>query len=301
MMVIVGLMTMDGAIVGPGMGEAFTLVAHRTRRPVLLAAPHSGRLYPDTLMRASRLPLPQLRRLEDPFVDRLLAPTARQGHSVIAARYARAWVDLNRGEGDLDPAMLDTPSPRKKASARALSGLGLFPRLVGNQPVLRQPMRVDEAEARIAAVYRPYHGMIESLLGEQFSQYGMAILLDCHSMPSLTRSRYADAAEIVLGDLHGGSTAPWVIGMVEEACLSAGYRVARNQPYAGGHTLERHGAPDRGIHALQIEVDRALYMDVTKHAPHAGFDAIAALFARIAASLAQEVLARGTAHDIAAE
>lgn len=237
------------------------------RWPLLLTSPHSGRHYPPALLAASRLSLLQLRRAEDAFVDALLDGIA--GVPVLAATHARCWLDLNRRPDELDPAMFDGPLPVPAAmTERVLAGLGVIPRLAGHGlDIYGRALAASEAAARLAGLHAPWHERVAGILAAARSRHGAALLLDCHSMPSPTGPR---PPQIVLGDCHGQSAHPAIVQAIEDHFRRAGWRVARNAPYAGGHTTHHHGQPGAGIHAVQIEIDRALYLDAHRLTLHAG-------------------------------
>jgi len=244
--------------------------------PLMLSCPHAGRHYPAALGTLSRLPVEALRQLEDPHVDALLDPAVACGFPLIAATYARAWVDLNRHPDEIDPSLLEPappPSPHH-ASARAAGGLGVVPSRLGNgQPIYAGRLVLDGVKARLALVHRPFHDRLVMMLNRIRASHGTALLIDCHSMPSLPRDRAGrPGADIVLGDRHGTSASPLMVATLETALNSQGFNVVRNRPYAGGYVTERHGAPSFGIHAIQMEIDRRLYFDPARHLlrPEAG-------------------------------
>ncbi len=237
------------------------------RWPLVVASPHSGRHYPAALLGGTRLTQAQLRRAEDAFVDALLEGIA--GVPVLTATFARCWLDLNRRPDELDPEMFDAPlAIPVTATERVQAGLGVIPRLAAQGlEINARPLPAAEAAARIAGLHQPWHRQIESLLGAAHARHGAALLIDCHSMPSPGGPR---APQIVLGDCHGRSASPAVVQAIEDHFRRLGWRTARNTPYAGGHTTRHHGRPERGVHAVQIEIDRALYLDSHKLALHAG-------------------------------
>lgn len=243
------------------------------RWPLLLASPHSGRYYPPSLLAGSRLALKQLRRAEDALVDGLLDGIA--GVPVISAHYARCWLDLNRAEDELDPAMFDGPLGVPVAvSDRVQAGLGVIPRLAGHGlEINARRLPAAAASDRLAAFHRPWHARLNTILGAARQQHGAALLIDCHSMPSAPGPR---PPQIVLGDCHGRSARPAIVAAIEDHFRRLGWRVARNNPYAGGHTTRRHGQPTSGIHAVQIEIDRALYLDPHRLVLHAGAERVRA-------------------------
>jgi N-formylglutamate amidohydrolase len=243
--------------------------------PIVLASPHSGRDYPAAFLAQTRLTMAQLRRAEDAFVAELLADAAKDA-PLIAARYGRAWLDLNRDAAELDPAMFVDPLDAHPAqsSDRVAAGLGVVPRIAA-QGLDIYPGRVRSADAaaRIAEVHHPYHAALGDLLGAAQARHGFAILLDCHSMPTPPPVA-GGAPQIVVGDLFGAAAAAPLVAVIERHFRHAGFRVARNAPYAGGYTTARHGRPAAGVHAVQIEIDRALYMDPARLVRHMGFGRI---------------------------
>ena len=245
--------------------------------PLVLAVPHAGRCYPDALRAASAVPMTVLEQLEDRYADQLVMQAVDDGAVAIVARIARAWIDLNRGEDDLDPR-LHPGADGRTITARARSGLGLIPRRVGRRELWREGPDARAVAARIAQVHRPYHAAVAAALAEAHRQYGYAILLDCHSMPSLAGG---GGAQIVFGDRHGMTADAAVIAAVADVALQGGYRTAINAPYAGAHAIERHGNPSLGSHAVQIEIDRALYLRPDLRTPSAGVEGMSRLIAAI--------------------
>lgn len=254
--------------------------------PIVLASPHSGRDYPAAFLAQTRLTMAQLRRAEDAFVAELLADAARDA-PLIAARYGRAWLDLNRDAAELDPAMFVDPLDAHPAqsSDRVAAGLGVVPRIAA-QGLDIYPGRVRSADAaaRIAEVHHPYHAALSDLLGAAQARHGFAILLDCHSMPTPPPVA-GGAPQIVVGDLFGAAAAAPLVAVVERHFRHAGFRVARNAPYAGGYTTAHHGRPAAGVHAVQIEIDRALYMDPARLVRHMGFGRIETSLAGLVAAV----------------
>lgn len=260
------------------------------RWPLVMASPHSGRCYPPALLAASRLTLAQLRRAEDAFVDELLGDIKTV--PVMRAHYGRTWVDLNRAEDELDVAMFDGPPPLvPRASDRVTAGLGVLPRVaVQGLDIYRRKLRPEEAQQRLFSVHRPWHARLAMLLQRARARHGYAILIDCHSMP---QPAGVLPPQIVLGDCHGASAAPALTALIERHFAAAGWRVARNNPYAGGHTTQAHGRPAAGIHAVQIEIDRGLYMHPARLARHDGFTAVAQQLTALAALLVAAAPALG--------
>ncbi len=254
----------------------------------VLASPHSGREYPADFLAATRLTLAQLRRAEDAFVADLTLPAATaHGAPLIAARYGRSWLDLNRDAAEIDPAMVvdAMAADPAQASDRVAAGLGVIPRVAAHGLDI-YPGRLRHADivARLAAVHAPYHAALAGLIDDARRAHGFAVLLDCHSMPSPPAGPHGPP-QVVIGDRFGASAAPALVAAVERHFAAAGLRVARNAPYAGGYTTAHHGRPATGIHAIQIEIDRALYMDPVRLVRHLGFDRIAGVFADLVGSL----------------
>jgi N-formylglutamate deformylase len=255
------------------MQPGFSLSGNEDGRwPLVLASPHSGREYPRSFLAASPLSLAQLRRAEDAFVDQLLDGVS--GVPVMRARWSRLFLDLNRAASELDPSMFDAALPVPVVSTeRVACGLGVLPRIAGHGlDVYRCKLPIAEAARRLAALHLPWHSRVTSLLHQARTRHGFAVLIDCHSMP---RPSGTQPPQIVLGDRHGRSASPALVALIEQHFQGAGLRVARNNPYAGGYTTEHHGQPAAGIHAVQIEIDRSLYMDQTRLVPGPGFAAVA--------------------------
>jgi len=267
----------------------------------VFSSPHSGRHYPDSFKRASRLDELTLRRSEDSFVDELFMGVPQAGAPLIAASYPRAYVDLNREPFELDPLLFAEPLPAyaNAESERVGAGLGTIARVVATGvPIYARALSLGEAEYRIETVYKPYHAALERLLREARQQAGLSVLIDCHSMPSPEASLHRPAspqadADIVLGDRHGQSCDPRLTDAAEEILTGLGYSVARNLPYAGGYCTSHYGRPASCMHALQIEINRALYMDEARIEKTAGFSALAADMTRLAEGLARIDLSAG--------
>jgi N-formylglutamate amidohydrolase len=248
------------------------------RWPLVLASPHSGQDYPAAFLAASRLSRAQLRRAEDPFVDQLLADIGDV--PLLTARYGRAFLDLNRRATELDPAMFDAPLALPVTMTdRVAAGLGVLPRVAAyGSDIYRRRIAPAEAMHRLAMLHHPWHDRINTLLARAKARHGHAILLDCHSMP---QPAGVLPPQIVLGDRHGTTAAPALVALIEQHFRAAGWRVARNHPYAGGYTTEHHAGVENGIHAVQIEIDRLLYMDPVKLVAHAGFARVASVMAAL--------------------
>jgi N-formylglutamate deformylase len=248
--------------------------------PVVFNSPHSGSIYPPAFLSAARLDLAQLRRSEDSFVDELFTGVVRRGFPLMRAHFPRCYVDVNREPYELDPRMFDgrLPSFANTRSMRVAGGLGTVARVVGDaQEIYHQRIPVDDALRRIEGLYKPYHRALRRLVTRVHRDFGTAILVDCHSMPSLAGSRdERPRADIVLGDRYGTSCVAGVTDVVETTLHDLGYSVSRNKPYAGGFITEHYGNPPAGLHAIQLEINRALYMDERQFEPIASFGRLAA-------------------------
>jgi N-formylglutamate deformylase len=250
------------------------------RGPVLFNSPHSGRVYPRAFLTASRLDLAALRRSEDTFVDDLIAGVVERGHPIMRANFPRCYVDVNREPYELDPRMFDgrLPSFANTRSMRVAGGLGTVARVVGDaQEIYAQRIPVDEALRRIDGLYKPYHRALRRLFTRVHRQFGAAVLIDCHSMPSTAGAKdERPRADVVLGDRYGTSCVGIVSETVELTLRQSGYAVSRNKPYAGGFITEHYGNPAAGLHAIQLEFNRALYMDERRYERSASFARLAA-------------------------
>lgn len=237
------------------------------RLPLVLASPHSGRDYPADFTAQSRLDGVALRRSEDCFVDEIFAPAVALGAPLLTALFPRAYLDPNREPFEFDPGMFDGPLPSyvNSRSPRVAAGLGTVPRIVASgEEIYRTRLRFADAVARVERCYYPYHAALRRLVEATRARFGYCILLDCHSMPSIglpPEIAECGAVDMVLGDCYGSACSPALMAAADE-CLSAlGYVVGRNIPYAGGYTTRHYGRPSTGIHTLQIELNRSLYMD----------------------------------------
>jgi N-formylglutamate amidohydrolase len=259
----------------------------RAAGPVIFASPHSGRDYPAEFVAAARLDATALRRSEDSFVDELFAAAPELGAPLLLADFPRAYCDANREPWELDPGMFDAPLPNwvNSASPRVGAGLGTIARVVASgEPIYRHKLPFAEAEARIRQCWQPYHAALASLIAETRDAFGCCLLIDCHSMPSHPAQRDHGPA-MVLGDAHGTSCAPRAVRVVETILGGLGYAVQRNDPYAGGYVTRHYGRPREGVHALQIEIARHLYMDEALIAPNAGMARLKADIGRLVAGL----------------
>lgn len=251
--------------------------------PCVVSSPHSGNYYPPDLLKQSRLDARTLRLSEDCYVDALCAAAPQVGLPLIAATYARAYVDCNRDAWELDPEMFSDPLPDyvTTGSQGVLTGFGTVPRQVTPQhAIYRHRLRFQEARQRIEAVHRPYHQTLRQALDRTRRLFGCAFLIDVHSMPSLPRQRGLPAMDkrtppsFVLGDRYGETAPRPFVDGVDGFLADLGFPVGRNIPYAGGFITQHYGGDGpSGIYALQIEIDRALYMDQRSLEPGSGFDA----------------------------
>jgi N-formylglutamate deformylase len=278
------------------------LLPERQRVPFVFASPHSGRLYPRGFVESSRLNPTGLRRSEDAFVDELFSCAAALGAPMIAARFPRAFLDVNRAPGELDSTMFDgvLPMAVETPGVRVNSGLGVIPRVVRDgAEIYRRKLMPGEAQERLTHLYRPYHARLSAMIEETRARFGTAVLIDCHSMPSA-----AAIPDVVLGDRYGMSASHALMRRAEEAFGRSGFTTARNTPYAGGYSTHLYGRPMLGVHALQIEINRALYLDEERIERTAQFEAIAARIAdalRDLTAIDAGLLRGGRATPLAAE
>lgn len=230
---------------------------------VIFSSPHSGRYYPVEFQAMLDVPLMDLRRVEDAFVDQLVSGVRHLSAGLISAHYARSYVDLNRSETELDSRMFcdGPPTPAGERSPRVEAGLGCIPRIAASgTDIHARKLSRQEAEDRLVHAYAPYHKALENWLDRLYRLTGKAILIDCHSMPSHALGRRIQA-DIVIGTLHGASCDEGLARVIEAGFVRRGYRVLRNIPYAGGFLTAKHGRPAEGRHAIQIEINRRLYLD----------------------------------------
>ncbi|MBV2360122.1 N-formylglutamate amidohydrolase [Thalassococcus sp. CAU 1522] len=257
---------------------------------VVFASPHSARDYPWSFLRHTVLDEHAIRSSEDAYVDRLFDCAPQFGAPFLKAGAPRAFVDLNRAADELDPALIEGVR-RSGHNPRVASGLGVVPRVVANgRAIYRGKLPMAEAERRISQFWRPYHERLQALLDRAHHTFGEAILIDCHSMPreavdGATRSG-ARRPEIVIGDRFGASADGDIVARVEAAFAAAGLVVARNAPFAGAYITQQYGRPSRRQHAVQIEIDRAIYMDEKTIRPNANFHAFRKLLRGVIAEIA---------------
>ncbi|KMW56747.1 N-formylglutamate deformylase [Candidatus Rhodobacter oscarellae] len=256
--------------------------------PVIFACPHSGRDYPWSFLRDSILDERAIRSSEDAFVDILFDKAPEFGAALLVANAPRAFIDLNRSSEELDPALIE--GVRKVAhNPRVTSGLGVIPRVVSNgRAIYRGKISMEAARDRISTYWRPYHDRLQQLLNETHRIHGQAILIDCHSMPHEAIDAAVTTADpkpqIVLGDRFGAAADHGVVEAIEAAFAEEGLRVVRNAPFAGAYTAQHYGRPSRGQHVVQVEIDRALYMNETLVRPNGNFGSFKALIDRVVAN-----------------
>jgi N-formylglutamate amidohydrolase len=275
------------------------------RGPFVFNSPHSGSVYPSAFLSASRLDTTTLRRSEDSFVDELILGVVRRGHPLMRAHFPRCYVDVNREPYELDPRMFDgrLPSFANTRSMRVAGGLGTVARVVGDaQEIYGERIPVDDALRRIEALYKPYHRALRRLMTRVHRAFGVAVLVDCHSMPSAVGSRdERPRSDVVLGDRYGTSCTAIIADTIETSLRSLGYSVSRNKPYAGGFITEHYGNPAAGLHAIQLELNRALYMDERRYARTGSFGRVARDMETLAARMAEIPLEELRPYRAAAE
>ncbi|HLH13112.1 MAG TPA: N-formylglutamate amidohydrolase [Methylovirgula sp.] len=278
--------------------------------PFVFSSPHSGSVYPQRFLASARLDAMTLRRSEDAYVDELFAGAVERGAPLVCARFPRAYLDLNREPYELDQRMFETrlPAFANTRSVRVAGGLGTIARVVGDsQEIYAHRLKVDEALARIEKLYKPYHRTLQALLGRARQAFGLAVLIDCHSMPSVSTLPLPESsdrkikADFVLGDRFGTSCETELVDYVEHELREKGYTVLRNKPYAGGFITEHYGDPANNFHAMQIEVNRALYMDERSLEKAERFKEIAGDLSRVFERLAAYVAGRYGRQRAAAE
>lgn len=261
--------------------------------PVVVTSPHSGSDYPTAFLAASRLSAHDLRQSEDMYVDALFAEAPNFGATLIAARYPRSFVDLNRGANEIDPDLVedDLPVHREQSLPRVQAGLGTIPRIVAEDtPIYDDKLSIDEIARRMREIYHPFHAMLEDEVANLRNNFSTALLVDAHSMPSLAtrnsapRNRSAQI-DIVLGTCHGRACTDRITDFVSQYFRRSGYTIALNRPYAGGYITSHFGRPHAASHAIQIEINRALYMNETSYEMTANFDSLKADLSGLVAAL----------------
>lgn len=259
--------------------------------PIVLSVPHAGRDYPSVLAGRLRVPMASIRLLEDRFADQLVDPALTTGVPTIIADVPRLMIDLNRAPDDLDPDLVrGGHNCGSHPSAKARAGLGLIPtRLWGVGPLWRAPFDAEDVAERLRTVHTPYHEALARALAQAKRRWTTALLIDLHSMPPLGT---ADAPDIVIGDRFGSSAGAQITATAETTLTGLGFRVAINAPYAGGYIISRHANPRADIHALQIEVDRRLYLDAALDQPGPGTKRMQHALARLIHALHEEITGR---------
>ena len=283
----------------PALSFALSRPAVRTTAAVF-ASPHSGRDYTADFLRRTALDAQVIRSSEDAFVDELFAAAPLHGAPLLAARVPRAFVDVNRAADELDPALIEGVR-RAGHNPRVSSGLGVIPRVVaGGRAIYHGRMTLADARARIEGHWEPYHAALRRLMDESRAGFGEAILIDCHSMPheALEAGR-TTRPDVVLGDRFGAAAAPGLVERIEAAFRRAGLRVARNAPFAGAYVTQAYGRPAQGSHAIQVEIDRALYMDEARIERRPDFEAFRATISGVVAEIC--AIGRDRAMPLAAE
>lgn len=270
---------------------------------VIFASPHSGRDYPKPFLDAASLDGAEIRTSEDAFVDLLYADAPDCGAPLLTANVPRSYLDLNRGPDEFDAALI-AGVRRVSHNPRVASGLGVIPRVVANgRAIYDGKISLEEAHFRIAHYWRPYHDTLQTLIDENHRTFGQAILIDCHSMPHQALDNIATGGsarpDVVLGDRFGASAGAAIVEQIEAAFASRGLEVARNMPFAGAYIAQHYGRPSRKQHAVQIEIDRALYMDEATLQPRADFDEFRTALTEVIAEIAD--IGRDTQAALAAE
>ncbi len=272
--------------------------------PFVFNSPHSGRHYPGDFLKSSRLDAHTIRVSEDYFVDELFGSAPFYGAPLLVAHFPRAFLDVNREPYELDPTMFEGSLPHylNTNSVRVAGGLGTIPRLVAeNLEIYHTPMRIEDALNRIESFYRPYHDCLRNLIVSTHAAFGACVLVDCHSMPAHAQSGSRNRPDFVIGDRFGTSASDAVSQSAISLLKDLGYTVARNKPYAGGFITEHYGRPRRGLHALQIEINRGLYVDEQTFQKNAGFERLQADLARFVDRLTGDFYQEPDAVALAAE
>ena len=247
--------------------------------PFVFNSPHSGRVYPEAFLTSSRLDRHSIRRSEDYYVDQLFDASPQIGAPLLAAHFPRAFIDVNREPYELDPRMFDGRIPPfvNANSMRVAGGLGTIPKLVAeNMEIYRKRFAIEEALERIDRFYRPYHDRLRRLLVKTHARFGYGVLVDCHSMPASAQSGNRNRPDFVIGDRYGTSATEALSQLAVSVLQDLGYTVSRNKPYAGGFITEHYGRPARGLHAIQIEINRGLYVNEQTFEKTEGFEELRA-------------------------
>ncbi|WP_425483446.1 N-formylglutamate amidohydrolase [Ancylobacter pratisalsi] len=279
------------AVIADTIDPAFDLIEpSRLAAPFLFNSPHSGVVYPRAFVEQARLPLHTLRRSEDTLVDALFRDVTAHGMAFMRALFPRCYLDLNREPYELDPRMFEgrLPAFANTRSMRVSGGLGTIARIVGEaQEIYARRIPVDEAILRIETLYKPYHRALRQRMVQMQRSFGVAVLVDCHSMPSGCPRDERSRVDIVIGDRYGTSCAPALSDIMETELRRRGYSVVRNKPYAGGFITEHYGNPASGMHAVQIEINRALYMDEPTYQASERFEGLRQDLLEVAKTLSQ--------------
>ena len=265
-----------------------TIRPRRLTAPLVFNSAHSGRDYPERFLKMTRLDHLSIRQSEDAYVDELFTRAPHLGTPLLRAHFPRAYLDINREPWELDPAMFVEPLSERcnTTSPRVAAGLGTLAKVVAeNKPIYRERLTIDDARMRIEGIYQPYHATMQKLLTEAHQAFGVAVLIDCHSMPRLARAGDRLAPDIVLGDRYGTTCAGMLADLAEMVFTGAGLRVARNRPYAGGFCTRTYGRPQHGVHALQVEISRHLYMNEVTLEKNDNFGAIRQIVERLVVAL----------------
>lgn len=284
------------------MDPSFELIRPRVQTsPVVFASPHSGRRYDPAFLQSSVLGLGAIRSSEDAFVDQLLTSVRDFGAPLLLAHVPRSFVDLNRAPNEFDPAVIHG-APASYGNPRIASGLGVIPRVVaGGRAIYRGKISLQDAQARLAAHWHPYHAALRAMMDETVHRFGFAILLDMHSMPSEAAQNIngqKSLSDIVLGDRRGASAGAEIVGQIEQALSAQGFDVARNSPFAGAYIAQTYGRPSLNRHVVQVEIARNLYMNEAALTPLPQFAAFAQ---RLAAALQQVIAQYSAPRSLAAE
>jgi N-formylglutamate amidohydrolase len=265
-----------------------TIRPRRLVSPVVFNSAHSGRVYPERFLAMTRLDHLSIRQSEDAWIDELFGRAPHVGAPLLRAHFPRAYLDVNREPWELDPEMFVEPLSDRfnTTSPRVAAGLGTIARVVAeNKPIYRERLTLDDVRMRIEGIYHPYHQALQNLLTDAVAHFGVALLVDCHSMPRITRTGDRSAPDVVLGDRYGTTCAPAIIELIDTIFTAAGLKVARNRPYAGGFSTRTYGRPQHGVHAVQIEISRHLYMNEVTLTKGAGFEPMRALIDKLILAL----------------
>ncbi len=273
--------------------------------PFVFNSPHSGRRYPAAFVERSRLDPSSLRRSEDHYVDELFASAVDLGAPLLMAHFPRAYIDVNREPYELDPRMFDGPLPpfANIGSVRVAGGLGTIPRIVAeNMEIYTRRLSVEEGLERIESIYKPYHACLRRLIAKTHVQFGFGVLIDCHSMPGNIRVAGSNLRpDFIIGDRYGTSASADLSRAAIDILENLGFSAVRNKPYAGGFITEHYGRPGRGLHAIQVEISRALYVDEATLQKKREFDAIAAAISSFMRQMAEFVSLYAADAALAAE